>query len=136
MEKIKTKETVAANIPLFEPRLNGKEWEYVKECLDTGWLSSAGEYVERFERAVAEYTQSRYAVACVNGTAALHTALLVAGIGPGEEVITPALTFIATANAVRYTGALPIFMDVDPEVWQIDIQKLKNFLNNECVIFF
>ncbi len=132
MEKIKTVDAVTTDIPLFEPRLGGKEWEYVKECLDTGWLSSAGEYVERFERSVADYIQCRYAVACVNGTAALHTALLVAGIKSEDEVIIPALTFVATGNAVRYTGACPVFVDVDCDIWQIDIQKVKDFLNKEC----
>ena len=121
------------HIPLSVPEIKGNEWKYVKDCLDTGWVSSAGKYVERFERALAGYVGAKYAVACVNGTSALHTALIEAGVGPGDEVIVPALTFIAPAYAVRYCGAFPVFMDAEENYWQIDPQKLKDFLTTQCV---
>jgi perosamine synthetase len=120
-------------IGLCEPYLAGNEWAYVKECLDTAWVSSAGKFVERFESDLAAYLdQGIEAVAMVNGTAALHIALLVAGVQPGDEVLLPALTFIAPANAVRYCGALPVFIDVDPQTWQLDPARLDRFLNEEC----
>ncbi|UCG39093.1 MAG: LegC family aminotransferase, partial [bacterium] len=100
--------------------------------LDSGWLSSAGSYVTRFEEMVARRTGRRYAVATVNGTAALHTALLVAGIGVGDEVLVPSLTFIASANAVTYTGAQPVFVDVSPETWQLDPEEVSRFLDTGC----
>lgn len=119
-------------IPLSVPEINGNEWKYVKECLDTNWVSSAGPFVERFERQVAEYTHAKYAIATVNGTAALHVALLVAGVQPDEEVLVPALTFIAPANAVRYAGAWPVFIDVDPNHWQLDASKVLDFIEQQC----
>ena len=119
-------------IPLSVPEINGNEWKYVKECLDTNWVSSAGPFVERFEREMAEYTHVKYAVATVNGTAALHVALIVAGVQPDEEVLVPALTFIAPANAVRYAGAWPVFIDVDPNYWQLDPQQIVDFIDREC----
>jgi len=125
--------TTKKYIPLSIPLIRGNEWKYIKDCLDTGWVSSVGSYVGRFERKVAEYAGSKYAVACSSGTAALHLALLVAGVKPGEEVIVPALTFIAPANTVRYVGAEPVFIDVEFDYRQIDIQKLKDFLTKECV---
>ena len=122
-------------IPLFCPEIRGHEWKYVKECLDTGWVSSAGQYVERFERFLADYVKRPYAVACINGTAALHTALLVSGIQSDEEVLVPALTFVATANVVRYVGAWPVFMDVESHTAQMDPQKVIDFLTKECEQF-
>ena len=86
-------------IPLAEPKIGGNEWEYVKECLDTSWVSSAGSYVDRFERELAEYLGTRHAVATSSGTAALHIALLLAGVEPDDEVLVSTLTFIAPANA-------------------------------------
>ena len=123
----------AGAIPLCVPELSGNEWLYVKECLDTNWVSSAGPFVSRFEQALASYVGAEYAVATVNGTAALHVALLVAGVKPDDEVILPALTFIAPANAIRYAGAWPVFMDVEPDHWQIDPQKTADFINHECI---
>lgn len=120
-------------IPLCVPEIQGNEWKYVKECLDTNWVSSAGSYVDRFERAVADYTGARYAVATVNGTAALHVAVLAAGVEPGDEVLVPTLSFIAPANAVRYAGAWPVFMDAEPLYWQMDPGKVKDFLEKECL---
>src|SRR5215470_9240347 len=92
-------------VALHEPEFSGREWEYVKDCIDTGWVSSVGSYVDRFERELADYTGAAHAVAVVNGTAALHLALTLVGVEPGDEVILPTLTFVATANAVSYCGA-------------------------------
>src|ERR1700693_5391302 len=108
----------AGGIPLCVPHLAGREWEYIKECLDTNYVSAVGPFVNRFERMVADTVGARYGVATVNGTAALHIALLVAGVEPNDEVILPTLTFIAPANAVRYAGAWPLFVDVESEHWQ------------------
>jgi len=118
------------NIPLSVPELRGNEWKYVQECLDTGWVSSAGSFVTRFETELAAYTGARFAVACVNGTAALHVALQILGVEPGDEVIVPTLTFIATVNAVRYLGAVPVFMDCDP-FYNLDPDKTAAFLREE-----
>jgi perosamine synthetase len=119
-------------IPLCVPEMGGHDWTYVKECLDTNWVSSVGPFVERFERDVAQRIGRRFGVAAVNGTAALHTALLVAGVQPDDEVVVPALTFIAPANAVRYAGAWPVFIDVDPDYWQIDLEQLAGFITRGC----
>lgn len=119
-------------IPLSIPNVSGNEWKYVKECLDSGWVSSVGAYVDRFERDFAAAVTAPYAVACVSGTAALHIALLVAGVQPDDEVVVPALTFIAPANAVRYVGGWPAFVDVDPDYWQIDCAQLEAFLREDC----
>jgi perosamine synthetase len=119
-------------IPLSEPCLRGNEWNYVKECLDSGWISSVGEFVNRFERATAACVGARHAVATVNGTSALHTALMVAGVKPGDEVPVSTLTFIASANAIRYAGAYPVLIDAEPDHWQMDPELLKRFLEDEC----
>ena len=107
-------------LPVAEPSLGEKELLYVTECVLTGWVSSAGKFVARFEEMFAEFCGTRYAIATSNGTTALHLALLSLGIGRGDEVIVPTLTFIATANAVTYTGARPVFVDSEPETWNID----------------
>lgn len=119
-------------IPLCVPEIRGNEWKYIKECLDTNWVSSVGPYVDRFERMVADYAGAKYAVATVNGTAALHIALLVSDVQPDEEVLVSTLTFIAPANAIRYVGAWPVFMDAEPDYWQMDPQKVVDFLEKEC----
>ena len=119
-------------IPLSEPDLRGNESKYVQECLDTSWVSSAGAYVETFEQMVARDVGVPHAVAMVSGTAALHVGLRVVGVEPDDEVLVPALTFIAPANAVRYLGAWPVFMDVDPEFWQLDVDKVARFLDEQC----
>jgi perosamine synthetase len=121
-------------IPNAVPHLAGNEWKYVKECLDTNWVSSAGPFVERFEREVARYVGVPHAIATVNGTAALHVALLAAGVGPGDEVLLPSLTFIATANAVAYCGAHPVFLDSERVSWGLDPAKLEEFLARECEV--
>jgi aminotransferase in exopolysaccharide biosynthesis len=119
-------------IPLSAPSLKGNEWEYVKECLDTDWVSSAGKYVDLFERKIAEYTGSKYAIACVNGTAAIQVSLRLAGVGPGDEVIVPTLTFIASVNAVDYCNGNPVFMDAD-NYYNIDSEKTIEFIKNKTV---
>jgi perosamine synthetase len=119
-------------IPLSIPEIRGNEWKYIKECLDTGWVSSGGSFVDRFEREVAQYVGTNFAVSAVNGTAALHIALLIAGVEPDDEVLIPALTFIAPANAIRYAGAWPVFIDVEPDYWQMDPQRVAEFLDLEC----
>ena len=121
-------------IPLSVPEIAGNEWKYVKECLDTGWVSSVGSFVNRFEQNVAEYAGAKRAVAVTNGTAGLHTALRVVGVEPGDEVIVSDLAFIASANAVRYCDAYPVFMDVGANSWHMDGNKLAEFLKVECEI--
>jgi perosamine synthetase len=123
-----------AHIPLCEPHLAGNEWKYIKDCLDTNWVSSVGSYVERFERMVAEYVGCRHAVATVNGTAALHVALLVAGVEADDEVLVSDLTFIAPVNAIRYVGAWPVLIDAEPDYWQMDPAKVEDFLARECIL--
>lgn len=119
-------------IPLCIPELRGNEWLYVKDCLDSGWVSSVGGYVDRFERELATRVGTRFAVATVNGTASLHIALLVAGVQPDDEVLVPTVTFIAPANAIRYVGAWPVFIDAEPEYWQMDTEKVVYFLEHQC----
>jgi len=121
-------------IPLSVPLLEGNEWAYVKEALDTNWVSSAGPFVDRFETEIAAATGARYAVATVNGTAALHVAMQLCGVGPGDEVAMSDLTFIAPANAVRYLGAWPVFIDAEERYWQMDPGKLESFLREDCVL--
>src|SRR5438132_7883108 len=121
-------------IPLSVPEIRGNEWKYVKECLDTNWVSSAGPFVDRFERTIADRLGVSHAVAVVNGTSALHLALLVAGVERDDEVLMPALTFIAPANAVRYVGAWPVFVDVESAFWQLDVEKVATFLERECTV--
>jgi perosamine synthetase len=123
--------TYACMIPLSIPNLAGNEWQYVKECIETGWISSVGAYVGKFEQMVADFAGAKYGVATVNGTAAIHIALELAGVGEGDLVIVPNITFIASANAVRYTGADPLLIDVDPHTWQMDLHLLEQFLREE-----
>lgn len=114
---------------LHEPRFRGNEWNYLKECLDSTFVSSVGKFVDRFEQQLAEFTGAARAVAVVNGTAALHVALRMAGVEPGDEVLLPALTFIATANAVSYCGATPHFVDSEETSLGMDAQALREYLN-------
>lgn len=115
-------------IPLSVPLLNGKEWIYVKDCLDTGWISSAGSYVNQFEQMVADYAGAKYGVACMNGTVGLHIAQVLSGVTAVDHVIAPNITFIATLNAIKYTGAEPILIDVNPNNWQMDLDLLESYL--------
>jgi len=119
-------------IPLAVPEIRGNEWRYVKECLDTAWVSSVGSYVDRFEQMVAQEAGTKYAVATVNGTSALHIALLVAGVQPEDEVLVSTLTFIAPVNAIRYVGAWPVFIDAEPAYWQMDPARVVEFLERDC----
>jgi perosamine synthetase len=112
-------------IPLHEPKFEGRERELVDECIRSGWVSSAGKFVDQFERDIAAYTGSAHAVATSNGTSALHVALIVAGVEPGDEVLAPALSFIATANSIAYCGAVPHFVDVDPRSLGMDPAALR-----------
>ncbi|VVB88544.1 UDP-4-amino-4-deoxy-L-arabinose--oxoglutarate aminotransferase [uncultured archaeon] len=119
-------------IPLSEPEISGNEWKYIKDCLDTRWVSSVGSYVNKFEKMVADYIGTKYAVAVVNGTSALHLSLMACGVKPDDEVIVPALTFIAPVNVVSYCGAHPVFMDCDRGNLCIDVHKVTDFIVNEC----
>jgi perosamine synthetase len=117
-------------IALHEPEFRGREWEYIKDCLDTGWVSSVGSYVDRFEREISAYTGVAHAAATSNGTAALHICLLLAGVRPQDEVLLPALTFIATANAVSYSGAVPHLVDSESTSLGVDAAKLEKHLRS------
>lgn len=116
-------------LPLHEPYFGGREWDYVKDCLDSGWVSSVGAYVNRFEKMLCDYTASPYAIAAVNGTAALHICLLLAGVEKGDEVLAPALTFVATANTIVYCSAVPHFVDSSTGTLGIDPYKLNEYLS-------
>ena len=117
-------------IPLSVPSLKGKEWEYVRECIETEWVSSAGKYVDLFEKRIAEYTGAKHAVACANGTSALQVSLRLVGVVNGDEVIVPTVTFISPINVVLYNSASPIFMDAD-SFYNMDIEKTIKFINEE-----
>ncbi len=107
-------------ISIANPVFRGNEKKYLNECIDTGWVSANGRFIEEFQNQFAAFCGSRYALACSNGTVTLHLALIALGIGPGDEVIMPTLTYIATANAVRMVGAKPVFADSDPDTWNVD----------------
>jgi perosamine synthetase len=107
-------------IPVYEPSLLGNEKKYVLDCLDTNWISSKGQYIEKFERAFTKAISVKYGAAVCNGTAGLHLCMLALGIGPGDEVLVPTLTYVASANAIKYVGATPVFVDSDPLTWQIN----------------
>jgi perosamine synthetase len=117
-------------VSLHEPSLGGNAWAYVKDCLDSTWVSYVGQYVEKFESLLADFTGVKQVVAVVNGTAALHMALKLAGVEPGDEVIVPALTFVATANAVTYCGALPHLADSEAKTLGLDPGKLGDYLKD------
>jgi aminotransferase in exopolysaccharide biosynthesis len=120
-------------IPLHAPVFIGNEKKYVTDCIDTTFVSSVGKYVDRFEAMIEKYTGAKKAIATVNGTNALHLALLSVGVKPGDEVITQPLTFIATANAISYTGAKPVFIDVDKDTMGLSPQAMKQWLNNSTI---
>ena len=121
-------------ITLHEPEFAGREWDYVKQCIDTGWVSSVGSFVDRFERDLAAFTGVACAVATSNGTSALHVCLLLAGVERGDEVLMPALTFVATANAVSYIGATPHFVDSEERSFGVDAQRLETYLRENAEI--
>lgn len=126
--------TPTRTIPLHEPEFAGNEWAYVKECIDTGWVSSVGSYVDRFEKDLRQVTDSKHAIATANGTAALHICLLMAGVQPGDEVLMPALTFIATANAASYAGAIPHFVESEDVSLGVDAQALQDYLADHAEV--
>jgi perosamine synthetase len=121
-------------IPLHEPRFVGNEKKYVNDCIDTTYVSSVGKYVDRFEEMVAQYTGAKKAVVCVSGTNALHLALLLVGVKPNDEVITQPLTFIATANAISYTNAHPVFIDVDMDTMGLSPTKMEEWLKHNVEV--
>ena len=112
-------------IPVAAPTLGGNEAKYVMDCLESTWISSTGRYIELFEDAFAQFCGVEHAITCSNGTAALHLALLALNLQPGDEVIVPTLTFVASANAVAYCGGQPVFVDVDPDSWTIDPAQIE-----------
>jgi perosamine synthetase len=120
-------------IPLSIPNISANEWKYVKECLNTGWISTAGEYVNKFEEAIKNYTGVKYAIACVNGTAGLQVSLNLAGVSSNDIVIAPNLTFVATLNAISYSGAEIVLIDVCEDSWQMDIDLLQKWLENNTI---
>jgi len=117
--------------PLHEPFFDGREVEYVTDCVKSGWVSSVGKYVDKFEVDLAAYTGIKRAVAVVNGTAALHICYLLAGVKPGDEVLCPTITFVATANAIKYCGATPHFVDCESESLGVDAEKLREYLRKK-----
>lgn len=121
-------------IPLHEPRFCGNEKKYLNECIDSTFVSSVGAYVDRFEKEFASYVGSHYAIATVNGTAALHVSLVLMGVEKDDEVITQPLTFIATCNAIMYCGAKPVFVDVDKETLGLSPEALSQFLDENAYI--
>jgi aminotransferase in exopolysaccharide biosynthesis len=121
-------------VPLHEPRFSGNEKKYLIDCIDTTYVSYVGQYVTRFEDEIRQLTGAKFAVAVSSGTAALHVALLLAEVTPGDEVITQPLTFVATANAISYCGAQPVFVDVERATMGLDPEKLNDFLINNATL--
>lgn len=117
-------------IPVYQPSLTGNEKKYVMECLDTSWISSKGKFVSEFETKFCQFTGSKYAATVSNGTVAIHLALIALGIGQGDEVIVPTLTYVASVNAIAYTGATPVFADSLKNTWQIDPEDVKRKITN------
>ncbi len=121
-------------IPLHEPRFIGNEKQYLMDTIDSTFVSSIGKYVDNFESSVADFTSTKYAIATVNGTAALHVALILSGVQSGDEVITQSFTFVATCNAIRYCNAEPVFVDVCRETLGLSAQSMSVFLEENCEI--
>lgn len=118
-------------IPLCIPEIKGNEWKYVKECIDTNWVSSVGSYVTLFEERFSQYVKSKKAVVTMNGTAAIQLALLTLGVGEGDEVIIPSMTFISPVNAVKYVGAKPVFCDVRRDTFVMDAEKIEELVTEK-----
>lgn len=118
-------------IPIAEPVLGKHEEKLVLEGLRSGWVSSTGKFIHEFEDAFAKFCNTKYGITTSNGTTALHLALVAADIGPGDEVLIPSMTFVATANAVSYTGATPVFIDSEMETWNLDPEKIKEKINSK-----
>ncbi len=119
-------------IPLLVPSLGGNARKYVDECIDTEWVSYVGSYVDKFEHLLAETVNATYAVAMNSGTSALHISLILSGVTRDDEVVMPGITFVSPANAVKYCGAFPVFIDLSETDWQMDVKKTRDFLQNEC----
>ena len=117
-------------IPVNVPLLEGNEKKYLGECIDTGWISSAGSYVNKFEDKIAEIVGAKYGIACVNGTSGLHIAQIISGVQHNDYVIAPNLTFVATINSIKYCGADPILIDAESSNWQMDLDLLEEYLIN------
>ncbi|HEY8658950.1 MAG TPA: LegC family aminotransferase [Hanamia sp.] len=116
---------------LSGPNMGGNELKYVTECIETGWVSSVGAYVDKFEKISAEFAGTKYAVATSSGTSALHICLILTGVNENDLVIAPNITFVATLNSIKYMGASPVLIDTDEKNWQMDLNLLEEFLNNE-----
>jgi perosamine synthetase len=116
-------------IPVYQPDLNGNERAYVDRCLQSTWISSKGEFIDRFQQGFAGYIGAPHALAVANGTVALHLALAALELGPGDEVIVPSLTYVAAVNAIRYVGATPVFADADPATWQVSVAHVATLIN-------
>lgn len=123
-------------IPLSVPNISENEWKYVKDCLDSGWISSAGEYVNKFENSIKDYTGTKYAIACMNGTAGLHVSLKLSGISSNDIVIAPNITFVATLNAISYLGSEIVLIDVYENSWQINVELLTRWLEEKTITQF
>ena len=117
--------------PVYQPSLHGNEKKYVMECLDSTWISSKGKFINQFEESFSEYLGIKYSAAVSNGTVALHAALLVLGIGKGDEVIVPTFTYIASVNSIRYTDAVPVFVDSKEDTWQMDPEEVKKKITSK-----
>lgn len=113
------------NFPVYQPSLKGNEKKYVNDCLNSTWISSKGKYIKLFEDSFSHFVNIKYSVAVSNGTVALHLALLALGIGEKDEVIVPTFTYVASVNAIKYVNAIPVFVDSDPQTWQIDPSKIR-----------
>lgn len=116
--------------PVYQPNLSGNEKKYVQECLDSTWISSKGKFINQFENDFSKFTGIKNSISVSNGTVALHVALLALGIGKDDEVIVPTFTYIASVNAIHYTGAIPVFVDSDPQSWQIDTKKIEEKISS------
>lgn len=121
-------------IPISNTTLEGKELEYLTDCIESGWISSLGKYVSEFENNFSNYLSTKYSLTCSNGTTALHLALLSLGIGPGDEIIAPSLTFIATINAILYCRAKPVFVDIVPVTWCLDPEDVKQKISKNTKV--
>ncbi len=118
-------------IPVYKPYLHGNEQQYVQECIASSWISSKGDYIKRFEEDFSDYIGCRHSTGVCNGTIALHLALLALGIGPGDEVIVPTLTYISPVNAITYSGGTPVFVDSDLDTWQMDVEDVRRKITNK-----
>lgn len=123
-------------IPLYKPWITDLEKRYVQEAIESSWISSRGPFLEQFENDFSMHVGTKYAIATCNGTCACHLALLAAGIRPGDKVLVPNLTFVATANAVKYCGAIPIFIDVDPNTWNMDLSQAEEKITDDVKAIF